>query len=60
LRQLEKRLNALGPAQVLARGYSITTDTTTGKVLRSTAKLQAGQKVKTRLTDGEFSSRVEA
>ena len=60
LRQLEKRLNALGPAQVLARGYSITTDAATGKVLRTTAKLQAGQKVKTRLTDGEFSSRVEA
>ena len=60
LRQLEKRLNSLGPAQVLARGYSITTDATTGKVLRTTAKLKAGQKVKTRLTDGEFSSRVEA
>jgi exodeoxyribonuclease VII large subunit len=60
LRQLEKRLNALGPAQVLARGYSITTDAATGKVLRTTAKLQAGQKVKTRLTDGEFSSHVEA
>ena len=60
LRQLEKRLNALGPAQVLARGYSITTDAATGKVLRAAAKLKAGQKVKTRLTDGEFSSRVEA
>jgi exodeoxyribonuclease VII large subunit len=60
LRQLEKRLHSLGPAQVLARGYSITTDAATGKVLRTTAKLHAGQKVKTRLTDGEFSSRVEA
>ncbi len=60
LRQLEKRLNSLGPEQVLARGYSITTDAATGKILRTTAKLKAGQKVKTRLTDGEFSSRVEA
>jgi exodeoxyribonuclease VII large subunit len=60
LRQLEKRLNSLGPEQVLARGYSITTDAATGKILRTTAKLQTGQKVKTRLTDGEFSSRVEA
>jgi exodeoxyribonuclease VII large subunit len=60
LRQLEKRLNALGPEQVLARGYSITTDAATGKVLRDAGTLAAGQKVKTRLTAGEFSSRVEA
>ena len=59
LRQLEKRLNALGPEQVLARGYSITTDAATGKVLRKSASLKTGQKIKTRLTDGEFSSRVE-
>ncbi|HEY2328817.1 MAG TPA: exodeoxyribonuclease VII large subunit [Verrucomicrobiae bacterium] len=60
LRQLEKRLNLLGPEQVLARGYSITMDAATGKVLRSAAKLKPGQKVKTRLTDGEFSSQVES
>jgi exodeoxyribonuclease VII large subunit len=60
LRQLERRLNSLGPAQVLARGYSITTDAATGMILRSSAKVKAGQKVKTRLTDGEFSSRVES
>ncbi|HEY1490871.1 MAG TPA: exodeoxyribonuclease VII large subunit, partial [Verrucomicrobiae bacterium] len=50
---------ALGPEQVLARGYSITTDAATGTILRSSAGVKAGQKVKTRLTDGEFSSRVE-
>ncbi len=59
LRQLERRLNSLGPEQVLARGYSITTDAASGMILRSAAKVKAGQKVKTRLTDGEFSSRVE-
>jgi exodeoxyribonuclease VII large subunit len=59
LRQLEKRLNSLGPEQVLARGYSITTDAATGRVLRAAANLKPGQKVKTRLTDGAFSSRVE-
>jgi exodeoxyribonuclease VII large subunit len=59
LRQLEKRLGALGPEQVLARGYSITTDAATGKVLREAAKVEAGQKIHTRLTGGEFSSRVE-
>jgi exodeoxyribonuclease VII large subunit len=59
LRQLEKRLNALGPEQVLARGYSITTDAATGKVLRDAAPVQAGQKLKTRLAKGEIKSTVE-
>jgi exodeoxyribonuclease VII large subunit len=60
LHQMERRLNSLGPEQVLARGYSITTDAATGTILRSAAGVRAGQKVKTRLTDGEFSSRVES
>jgi exodeoxyribonuclease VII large subunit len=60
LRQLEKRLNSLGPEQVLARGYSITTDAITGKVLRDAAKVKAGQKLKTRLAKGEVVSKVEA
>jgi exodeoxyribonuclease VII large subunit len=59
LRQLERRLNALGPEQVLARGYSITMDAGTGKVLRDAKKVKAGQKLKTRLKTGEILSRVE-
>jgi len=59
LRQLEKRLNALGPEQVLARGYSITTDAATGKVLRDAKKVIAGQKLKTRLAKGEVLSKAE-
>ena len=59
LRQLEKRLNALGPEQVLARGYSITTDAATGSVLRDAAKIKAGQKLKTRLALGEVTSRAD-
>ncbi|HEY5345630.1 MAG TPA: exodeoxyribonuclease VII large subunit [Verrucomicrobiae bacterium] len=58
LKQLEKRLNSLGPEQVLARGYSITTDVASGKVLRDAAKVEAGQKLKTRLAKGEIFSRV--
>jgi exodeoxyribonuclease VII large subunit len=58
LRQLEKRLNSLGPEQVLARGYSITTDAASGKVLRDAATVKAGQKLKTRLAKGEIFSRV--
>ena len=60
LRQLERRLHSLGPEQVLARGYSITTDAATGKVLREAAKVSAGQTLKTRLAKGEIFSRTEA
>jgi exodeoxyribonuclease VII large subunit len=56
LRQLEKRLNSLGPEQVLARGYSITMDAADGKVLRDAARVKAGQKLRTRLKRGEIIS----
>ena len=59
LRQIERRLNALGPQQVLSRGYSITTDAATGKVLRDAKKAKPGQKLNTRLKTGEITSRVE-
>jgi exodeoxyribonuclease VII large subunit len=59
LRQFEKRLDSLGPEQVLARGYSITTDAETGNVLRDATKAKIGQRLKTRLAKGEISSRVE-
>jgi exodeoxyribonuclease VII large subunit len=59
LRQLERRLHALGPEQVLARGYSITTDAATGNVLRDATKVKTGQRLKTRLARGEIKSAVE-
>jgi exodeoxyribonuclease VII large subunit len=59
LRQFEKRLNSLGPEQVLARGYSITTDAASGNVLRDAGKIKPGQKLKTRLAKGEILSRAE-
>ena len=59
LRQLEKRLHALGPDQVLARGYSLTTDAVTGVVLRDGSHVTAGQKLRSRLAKGEVLSRVE-
>jgi exodeoxyribonuclease VII large subunit len=54
----ETRLRLLGPEQVLSRGYSITMDAVTGKVLREAAKVNAGQKLKTRLAKGEILSRA--
>jgi exodeoxyribonuclease VII large subunit len=59
LRQLERRLNALGPQQVLSRGYSITMEAATGKILKDAKRAKAGQKLKTRLKAGELLSRVE-
>jgi exodeoxyribonuclease VII large subunit len=55
---LEARLRLLGPEQVLARGYSITTDARTGKVLREAKEVRAGQRLKTRLKAGEVLSAV--
>jgi len=59
LQALQSRLRLLGPEQVLARGYSITTDATTGKVLRDATQVKAGQQLKTRLKKGEVTSRAE-
>ena len=56
---LEARLRLLGPEQVLARGYSITTDAASGEVLRDAAQIKAGQRLKTRLKRGEVLSRAE-
>ncbi len=56
---VEARLRLLGPEQVLARGYSITTDAATGRVLREAGEVKAGQRLKTRLKAGEVLSRVE-
>ena len=57
---IEARLRLLGPEQVLARGYSITTEAATGRVLRDAGELKAGQLLKTRLKAGEVFSRAEA
>jgi len=56
---LRARLRLLGPEQVLARGYSITMDASTGAVLRNPESVKTGQLLKTRLQAGELRSRVE-
>jgi len=54
-----KQLQLLGPEQVLARGYSITCDAETGRVLRDITQITPGQKIKTRLRTGQFRSTVD-
>jgi len=58
VRQLGARLDALSPLAVLARGYSITTDSD-GKAVRDAADAPPGSMVHTRLHQGTITSRVE-
>ncbi len=56
---LQSRLRLLGPDNVLARGYSITTDAASGQVIRVASETRRGQRLKTRLKSGEVRSVVE-
>ena len=57
---LQSRLRLLGPESTLARGYSITTDSQTGAVIRSAAEVRSGQRLRTRLQAGAVESVVES
>jgi exodeoxyribonuclease VII large subunit len=59
LEMVEARLRLLSPANVLERGYSITTDAATGKVMRDAGEVRKGQRLKTRLKKGEVRSVAE-
>jgi len=56
---LEAQLRLLSPEQVLARGYSITRDATTGELIRKAKDVQPGQRLRTRLKIGEVRSIAE-
>jgi len=47
----EGRLAALDPRSVLARGYTITTNKTTGRLVRTLADVQVGDAMRTELAD---------
>ena len=59
LRHRTQRLVALSPDAVLSRGYSITQDAESGKVVRSAGDTAAGRRVKVRLAAGRLAARVE-
>jgi len=54
---VEGVLRVVGPEATLRRGYSITTDAA-GKVIRTIAAVKSKSKIKTRVADGDFESRV--
>lgn len=53
------KLEALSPLGVLARGYSVTLDADTGKVITSAKHLRAGQRIESRFAEGSAVSTVE-
>jgi exodeoxyribonuclease VII large subunit len=55
---LDARLKALSPLAVLDRGYALVI-TESGAVIRSASQVRKGERVRTRLTDGEFGSTVD-
>jgi exodeoxyribonuclease VII large subunit len=55
----EARLRLLSPLNVLERGYSITREAVTGRVIRSATEVAAGQAVRTQLRRGQIVSVVQ-
>lgn len=55
---LGKRLEALSPFQVLARGYAVVTHEADGSVVRSAAKTKTGESIQVRVSDGTFRAQV--
>ena len=54
---LQRQLQAVGPRNVLRRGYSYTTDAA-GQLVRSVNQVDAGDRVRTHLADGTFDATV--
>ncbi|MFH0839687.1 MAG: exodeoxyribonuclease VII large subunit [Candidatus Omnitrophota bacterium] len=53
------KLDILSPLRVLSRGYSITSRADSGIVVKDSTELKKGDEVKTRLSKGEFVSKVQ-
>ena len=56
---LASRLDALSPLAVLARGYAVVADASTGRVLRRAADAHVGQAVNVRLSEGSLACEVK-
>lgn len=59
LANLAGKLESLSPLAVLGRGYSVTQDARTGKVIRSAHQVKPKQQLRTRLAEGEVLSVVQ-
>ena len=59
VRVAETRLRLLSPEHVLERGFSITRDAESGRVIRDMRQVRQGQRLKTKLAKGEIISTAE-
>jgi exodeoxyribonuclease VII large subunit len=59
LKRQASRLEALSPLNVLARGYSLTCKEADATLLRSAGQIKVGERIVTRLQEGQIISRVE-
>lgn len=57
LDMLERHLNAVGPQQVLRRGYTMTLDKS-GRVIRSASQIHPNDRLTTQFADGQVESTV--
>ncbi len=57
LSSLHNLLKSLNPERVLARGYSMTLSAD-GKIIKSSSELELNQKVTTKLSQGQFDSKI--
>ncbi len=58
LERVSQVLDAISPLKTLARGYSVTMDAASEKVIMSAEHVKSGQQIRTKLSDGEFVSKV--
>jgi exodeoxyribonuclease VII large subunit len=56
---LSGKLDSLSPLAVLGRGYSLTQDAKSGKLITSVKQLKSGSEIRTRLAEGSVVSVVE-
>ena len=54
-----RTLSAVSPLNTLERGYSITTDSDTGTIIRYSEFVEVGQSVQVQLQQGQLNCKVE-
>jgi len=57
--ELCAQLDALSPLRVLERGYAIALHESTGRAVRSQSEVKEGDRLRVRVSDGEFGAKVE-
>ncbi len=58
LERVSQVLDAISPLKTLARGYSVTLDAASDKVIMSIEHVKPDQLIRTKLSDGEFLSKI--